>query len=40
MQDGKCPIRFPWTYLACPTIEYFDNKYIHTLEFVREKSAL
>lgn len=40
MQDGKYPIRLSWTNLACPAIEYFDNKYINTFEFEREKSVL
>ena len=40
MQDGKYPIRFSWTNLTCLAIEYVDNKYIHALEHVREKSAL
>lgn len=37
MQNRKYLIRFSWTYLACQTIDCFDNKYIHTCEFEKEK---
>lgn len=40
LQHGKHPIRPSWTNLACPAIEYFGNKCIHTLECVREALAL
>lgn len=39
MQNGKYPIRFSWANSAGPAIEYFENKYSHTLEYVREKLA-
>lgn len=38
MQYGKYPIRFSWTNLVCPAIEYFGNKYIHSWECEKKTS--